>query len=95
MDGVQLSQAYEKTVCFLPLSPQEYLVLISLTMEGLKAESTLEPQGGFKLETQRLRIQRLNHRPLHQLEIQRLLVRTLIIYLAKLWDPTSNQDSVK
>ena len=61
MDGVQVSlrlqSHYRETVYFLPLSPQEYLVLISLTVESWKAESTtLEPTKGFELKTQRLGI---------------------------------------
>ena len=49
MDGVQLSQGYRatKTVYFLPLSPQEVLVLILPTSEELKDELTLEPYSGF------------------------------------------------
>ena len=35
----------------------------------------------------------LTSRPLLQLQIQRLYIQTLIICLAKLWDPTSFQDS--
>ena len=50
MDGVQLSQGYshfEEAVYFLPFSSQKFLVLISSTSEGWKAESTLEPPSGF------------------------------------------------
>ena len=48
-------QSYsEETVYFLPLRPQEFLVLISLTLEGWKAESTLEPPNGFEPWTPRL-----------------------------------------
>ena len=39
----RLQSYYEKTVFFLPLSPREFQKLISLTSEGWKAESTLEP----------------------------------------------------
>ena len=44
MDGVQLSQGYRatKTVYFLPVSPQEFLVLILPTSEELKDELTLQ-----------------------------------------------------
>ena len=39
----RLESYYEKTVFFLPLSRREFQKLISLTSEGWKAESTLEP----------------------------------------------------
>ena len=64
MDGVQLSQSYsdfEEAVHFLSFSSQKFLVLISLTSEGWKAESTLEPPSGFEHGTAGLGIQRLNH----------------------------------
>ena len=64
MDGVQLSQGYshfEEAVYFLPFSSQNVLVLILLTSEGWKAESTLEPPSGFEHETPGLVIQRVNH----------------------------------
>ena len=50
MDGVQLSQGeshLEEAVYFLPLSSQNFLVLILSTLEGWKAELTLEPPSGF------------------------------------------------
>ena len=40
----------EETVYFLPPSSQKFLVLISSTLEGLKAESTLEPPSSFEHE---------------------------------------------
>ena len=46
MDGFQLSQGNRATtwrVYFLPLSPQEFLVLIWSTLEGWKADLTMEP----------------------------------------------------
>ena len=43
----RLQSHYEETVCFLPVSSQEFLVLISSTSEGWKAESTLEPPSGL------------------------------------------------
>ena len=46
---------------FLPLSSQKFLVLILSTLEGLKAESTLEPPSGFEHGTPGLAIQHLNH----------------------------------
>ena len=39
----RLQSQYEETVYFLPLSPREVSVLIWSTLEGWKAESTLEP----------------------------------------------------
>ena len=50
MDGVQLPQGYshfEEAVYFLPFSSQKFLVLILSTLEGWKAESTLEPPSGL------------------------------------------------
>ena len=66
MDGVQLPQGYshfEEAVYFLPLSSQKFQVLILLTSEEWKAESTLEPTSGFEHEhgTPGSRIQHLNH----------------------------------
>ena len=64
MDGVQLPQGYsyfEEAVYFLPFSSQKVLVLILSTLEGWKAESTLEPPSGFEHGTLGLVIQRLNH----------------------------------
>ena len=46
---------------FLPFSSQKFLVLILLTLEGWKAELTLEPPSGFEHETPGLGIQCLNH----------------------------------
>ena len=61
---VQLSQRlrshYEEAVYFLPLSSQNFLVLISSISEGWKAESTLEPLSGFELGTPELGMERLN-----------------------------------
>ena len=62
-DGVQLPQGYshfEEAVYFLPVSSQKFLVLILLTSEWWKAESTLEPASGFEHGTLGLGIQRLN-----------------------------------
>ena len=42
-------------------SSKKFLVLILSTLEGWKAELTLEPPSGFEHRTLRLRIQRLNH----------------------------------
>ena len=57
MHVVQLSQVYkshyEELVYFLLLSPQEFLVLIWLTLEGWKSELTLEPLSDFEHETPR------------------------------------------
>ena len=43
------------------LFPQEYLVLISSTLEGWKAKSTLELYSGFDPDSLRFGIQCLNH----------------------------------
>ena len=64
MDGVQSHQDYshfEEAVYFLPLSSQKFLVLILLTKERWKADSTLEPPSGFEHGIFVLGIQRLNH----------------------------------
>ena len=64
MDGVQLPQGYscfEEAVYFVPLSFQEFLVLILLTSEGWKPEPTLEPPTGFEHGTPGLEIQHFNH----------------------------------
>ena len=64
MDGVQLPRGYshfEETVRFLPPSSQKFLVLNLPTLEGWKAESTLEPPSGFEHGTTELGIQCFNH----------------------------------
>ena len=64
MDGVQLSERqshYEETVYFLPVSPQEFLVLIYATPEQQNAELTFEPPSCFEPRTPVLGIQRTNH----------------------------------
>ena len=65
MDGCsitsRLQSHFEEAVYFLPLSFQKFLVVIWLTSEGWKAESTLEQPSGFKHETPGLVIQQLNH----------------------------------
>ena len=51
MDGIQLPQGwihFEEAVYFLPLSSQNFLVLILPTSEGWKVESILEPPRGFE-----------------------------------------------
>ena len=55
------SSHYEETNQFLPLSPQEVLVLIWSISEGWKAELALEPHNGFEPGTHWLEIQRPNH----------------------------------
>ena len=61
MDGVQLSQGYIATIRrqfnFFPLYPHEFPVLIWLSSEGWKAESTLKQPSGFELSAPGLRIQ--------------------------------------
>ena len=52
---------YEETVYFLPLSPQEVLLFIWTTSEGLKDKLSLEPSCGFAPGAPGLRIQRANH----------------------------------
>ena len=64
MDGVQLPQGYshfKETVYVLPLSSQKFQVLILSTLEGWKAELTLEQPTGFEHGTSGLGIQHLNH----------------------------------
>ena len=64
MDGDQLPQCYshfKEVVYFLPFSSQKFLVLISSTSEGWKAESTLQPPSGFEHGTLGLGIQCINH----------------------------------
>ena len=63
MDGVQLPQGYShfEEAVFLPFSSQKFLVLILSTLEGWKAELTLEPPSGFEHGTPGLGIQHLNH----------------------------------
>ena len=39
---VRLQNHYERTVYFLPLSPNKFMGLILLTLEGKEAESALE-----------------------------------------------------
>ena len=78
MDGVQLPQGYslfEEAVYFLPLISQKFLVLILSTLEGWKAESTLEPPGGFEHGTFGLGILHLNHR---STSIVKLLVYKIV-----------------
>ena len=56
-----LWHSYNWQCNFLPLHSQKFLVLILLTSDGLKAESTLEPPRGFEQGTPGLGIQCLNH----------------------------------
>ena len=56
-----LHSHYEEIVYFLPLSSQEFLVLIWSISEGWKIESTLEPPVGFEPGTLGLGIQRPEH----------------------------------
>ena len=63
MDGVQLTRGqshFEEAVYYLPLSSQEFLVLILSTLEGWNAELALEPPNGFEHGTSGLGIQHLN-----------------------------------
>ena len=65
MDGLQLPQGYRATLrrqfTFYLLSSQKFLALILPTLEGWKAESTLEFASGFEHGTPGLGIQHLNH----------------------------------
>ena len=51
----------EEANYFLPLGPQDFLVLIYSTSEGWKAELTLEPPSGFEPGTPELGIQHFDH----------------------------------
>ena len=57
----RLQGYYEEAVSFLPLSPQEFLVLIQSILEGWKNELNLEPPSGFKFLTPGFRILHPNH----------------------------------
>ena len=57
----RLQSHYEETVYSLPLSPQEFLVLISSISARWKVETTLELLSNFEPGTPELGIQRLNH----------------------------------
>ena len=65
MDAAQMSQiykaTYEETIYFSPLSLHNFLVLISSTSEGHKAESTLEPPTAFEPRFPGLGIHCPNH----------------------------------
>ena len=66
----------------LPLSLQEYLVLILSTIEGSKSASTLKPSGGFEHETP-WKSSTLTSRPLLQLRIQGVLGSNLNYMLSQ------------
>ena len=55
-------KATELKVYFIPLSPQEFPVLIWSTSKRWKAESTLEPPSGFEPRAPGLGIQHSNHK---------------------------------
>lgn len=61
MDWVQLSQATMRKVYFLPLSPQEFLVLISSILKRCKHKLTLKTSNGFEHGNPGLGIQYPNH----------------------------------
>ena len=81
MDGVQLPQGYkshyEEIVYFLTINPQKFLVLNWSTLEGWKAEFTLEPPSSLEFGTPRLRIQYLNHQAIASI--------TLLAYSTQIW----------
>ena len=52
----------------LPLSPQEFLVLIWLTLEGRKVESTSEQPSGFEPEAPGLRIHHINPKTIEDIK---------------------------
>ena len=59
--ATRLQSHYQEVVYFLPLNSQKFLVLIWSTLEGRKAELTLEVPSGFKHGTPGLGILHLNH----------------------------------
>ena len=91
MDWVQLSQATMRKVYFLPLSPQEFLVLISSTSEGWKAESVLESPCGFEPRISGLEIQRKKgvHKMVRDtLKVWQDFPQDFELCLTILWTPT-------
>ena len=102
MDGVQLSQGsshFQEAVYFLPLSFQKLLVLILPTLEGWKAESTLEPHGGFEHRIPELGIQYLSHyviapqmllHAMHMQFIQKANETDIITYVTMKCIPAAN-----
>ena len=61
----RLQSHCEETIYFLPLSLQEFLVLILSTSEEWKTESNLEPPSGFELGTPSRESSALTTRPFH------------------------------
>ena len=57
----RLQSHYGETVYFLPLSPQEFVVLIWSTTEEWKAELNLKPPSVFEPRTPGLGIQHFDH----------------------------------
>ena len=57
----RIQSHYEEAVYLLPLSSQKFLALIWSTLEGWKAESTLQLPNGFEDGTPGLGTQCLNH----------------------------------
>ena len=57
---------------FLPLISQKFLVFIWLTLEGWKAESTLEPPKGFENGTSGFGIQRFNQQAIAPWKLSKL-----------------------
>ena len=60
----RLQSCFKEAVYFLPLSSHKFLVLLLSTLEGWKAESTLEPLSGFEHGTPDLESSTLTTRPL-------------------------------
>ena len=68
----KLQSHHEETIYFSSLSPHNFLVLISSTSEGQKAELTLEPPTAFEPRFPGLGIHCLNHQaivPCHSMLI--------------------------
>ena len=62
MDGFKLPHGqshFKEAVYFLPLNSQKFLLIILWTLEGGKAEATLEPPSGLELGNPGLRIKHL------------------------------------
>ena len=62
MGGVQLPLGhFEEAAYFITLISNKFLVILSLTLQEWKTESTLEPPNSFEHRTPVLGIQHLKH----------------------------------